>query len=502
MANIYGRDSDGSLTKRWGSSRTDKRVQNNLGIIYSDLASGTYAKFRRQCLEDYDAIYECRQYSHLIPWDAAAQRACQDGDFIGVRKRQPRINFAFAKVLASRLTSKLVGEDTFPRVIVDGLPDETEFVKSIIEWSDLRLHMLEPTRRLLNTGSVFVRFSLMGGAFKIEHALSKYCYPVFDDAGQLESLEIRYVYSDSADVDSHGKPRQKWYKLELGRFADVLYDNPDYVPGGGAPQFSPVETVEHDLGFVQGTWFRTSEDKHSPDGYAMVEDLVDLIDEINYSLSQSSQAVSYNQEPQLTVSGMDSEELDHIVKTSQKALNLGRDGKAAYLETNMGGVETAMKLQDKMRVGIQDIARVVLLDPEKFASHAQSGRAMEILHGPMVELLKELRPVMKKGMTELITKMALAALIWSDRGLELALEMPPGWKPESLTLKFIWPPIFPMTLEDLGKKVSLAVSAANARLISSEAGTRYLAEDFNIEDVEEELRKIEAQPVMNPFGGF
>ena len=54
---------------------------------------------------------------------------------------------------------------------------------------------------------------------------------------------------------------------------------------------------------------------------------------------------------------------------------------------------------------------------------------------------------------------------------------------------------------DLQGKVSLAASAVTNNLISRETGTKYLAKDFNVEDVEEELRKIMAQPILNVFGG-
>jgi len=32
--------------------------------------------------------------------------------------------------------------------------------------------------------------------------------------------------------------------------------------------------------------------------------------------------------------------------------------------------------------------------------------------------------------------------------------------------------------------------------------TKWLAKDFGVEDIEEEVRKVNDQPVINPFGGF
>ena len=500
MADIYAKDVDGSVSKRWGSSRTAQRVNNNLGIIWGeDLAK--VKKFRRQCLEDFDAYYECRQYDNLIPWDDAAEKACADGEFVGVRKRQPRINYAYAKTLTSRIVAKLVSEKTFPRITIEDDPDTTEFLKALIEWSKLRAQLPEALRRGINTGSVFIRFSLIDGAMKVEHFLSKYCYPEFDPSGELSFMKIQYVWSDYEDLDEKGKPKEKWYRLDLGRTSDILYDNPKYQHDAN-PVFEEVARADHGLGFVQGVWYRTRINKHDPDGDALVDELTDMIDEVNYSLSQSSQAVSYNQEPQLTVSGMDMEELDHIIRSSSKALNLGRDGKAAFLESNMGGVEVANELRDKVRNGIQEISRVTMLDPEKIVGSAQSGKAMEVLHGPMLDLIDELRPMLKSTLSELLLKMALATLIFSQRGEELGMELPPGWKPKSLEFNFVWPEIFPMTMEDLQKKVQVGVSASSANILSREAMTRWLAQDFGIEDIEAEIAKIAAQPVINPFGGF
>lgn len=481
------------------NSRTAKRVTNNLGIIWGSDVTKT-KKYRREELHTYENYYEGKQYDSLISWDEASNRMCEGDDFIGVRKRKPRINILFEQLICSRLASKLVGDSTFPSFDVAEDPDSTEFVKAILEWSKLKSMIIEPIRRLINSGSEFVRFYFVDGSLKLQRYSSKYCYPVFSPNGQLESIRIQYVWTDYEDLDEKGKPKEKWYRLDLGKESDVLFDSPAYT-ANGEPQFEIVETATHNLGFVQGSWGRTSENPHCPDGDAMAPKTCDFVDELNYSLSQSSQAVSYNQEPVLTLSGMDMEEIENVVKSSAKALNLGRDGKAAYLETNMGGVETAGDMRDKVKNIAQEVARVTLLDPEKIVGSAQSGKAMEVLHGPMLDYILELRPIVEAFITELVIKMMLATLIMKARGEVVALDIPEGFQP-SFELDAKWPEVFPMTTEDLQKKVSLAVAAVSANIISREAGTRWLAKDFNIEDIEAELVKVDSQKVINPFGGF
>jgi hypothetical protein len=484
--------------RQWSGfmSRTAKRVANNLGIVYgSEQQSGT-PRFRRHDLEVLDAYYENRQYEGLAPWDSANK-----DEYIPVRMRKPRIIYAFAKVLCQRVASKLVGKDTFPVFLVEDDPETEAFLRLVVKVAKLQSRLMEPVRRTLGAGSGLVRFYFVGGACKVESYLSKYCYPEFTETGELASVRIQYTYPDPTELDEKGKPVEKWYRLDLGQMTDILYDNPVYKPNA-QPEFKPVSTATHSLGFVQAVWMRTGEDKHVPDGDALTGDILDFIDEINYSLSQSSTAVSYNQDPQLTISGMDSEQLDDLIRSSAKAWNLGREGKAEFMETTLSGVERAELMRDKVKLGVQDVARVVMLDPEKFAANAQSGKAMEMLHGPLVELVNELRAQFEDLFVTLLLKIAVTMLMLRDAGVDIGIEMPEGWAPKSLNVSVQWPAIFPMTISDLKDKVGVAVAAASGNLISRETLTRWLAKDFSIEDVEAEVAKINAQPVINPFGGF
>jgi hypothetical protein len=269
------------------------------------------------------------------------------------------------------------------------------------------------------------------------------------------------------------------------------------------PIFTPVEQADHGFGFVQGEWFRTSEDRTSPDGLSLIHPVLGFIDSINYSLSQADQAVAYSHEPQLGVKGMDETELENLIHSSTKAWNLGREGSAEFIEANLGGVEKGIELRDKMRLGIQDITRIIMLDPEKMQSAAQSGKAMEVMHGPLVELVEELRAQVEDRIKALCLKMSAALVILRDRGFEEVLTFPPAWQPTSWNVTLTWHPIFPPTIEDLQKKVSVGVQVANASIISRETVMRFIAKDFGVENIEEEAAKVAAQPVINPFaGGF
>jgi hypothetical protein len=488
--------------KKWANfySRTAKKIANNLGVISADQGDKV-KKCRSDKLAKLDAYYDGEQYDHLMPWDEAVKQSCDDKHYVPIRERKPRIQLAFAKMLSQRIASKLVGRSNFPTLSIEDDPDTTQFIQLVLKVSKFKAEILEPMRRNLAAGSAFIRFWFVDGVIKMESYLSKYCYPVFDPVGNLSSVTIKYVFSDPEDLDDKGKPLRKWFKIELTDTVDIEYDNPIYSPTT-EPVFQEAGRAEHGLGYVQGQWFRTSKNKHVPDGYSLHEDILDFIDELNYSLSQSSTAVSYNQDPQLALKGMDVDELDGLIRSSAKAWNLGRDGEANFLETSMTGVQVAAELRDKLRLNIQDIARIVMLDPEKIVGSAQSGKAMEVLHGPMVELIDEIRPMVEDDIIGLLIKISMTYLILMAGGVETGLEIPAGWKPSSFNIMAVWPPVFPQTIQDLQQKVTLAVAVSGGNILSRETMTRWLAKDFDVEDIEAEIAKIAAQPIINPFGAF
>lgn len=489
-----------------GATRTGKRAALNLGIVSGDDAKGG-KPVRRPELELYDSYYESRQYAGKMDWEQALKISAESDSYVPVRDRKPRIIYNLAAVISSRVAAKLVGKAGFPKLAVEDDPETEEFIRLVLKASRLQAHLAEPTRRMCNSGSVFVRFHVPvneetgEGTLEIEHYLSKYCYPSFHPTGELAQVRIQYVWCDQNDLDERGKPREKWYRLDLGEMADTLYDNPLYKPNE-EPVFQVVESVEHGLGYVQGEWFRTSKEKHHPDGYSLIEDILDVIDDINYSLSQSSQSISYNQEPLLTLKGLDQDSIELVQKSSNKALGLGRDGEANYLETTLTGVEKAKENRDELKLKMQDVTRLVLLDPEKMTAHAQSGKAMEVLHGPFVELIDELRPVFEEHLVNFVIKIVLTYMQMMGEGVDMGLMVPEKWAPKSMDITAKWPSVFPMTMEDLQKKLSVGLQASNASIISRETVLRWVAEDFGIEDIEEELAKINAQPVLNPFGTF
>lgn len=475
------------------NERTKDRVTNNLGIIHSP---GTVRRYRLDALHELDKIYDGAQYDGLLDWDEANA----SHEYIPVRRRKPRVQWRLAKRMADEIGSKLFGEKVAPRFEIDGDPEATYFFKLLAKVSRLRPQLMAAAVKATVAGSCFVRFYFAGGKPVLETYQSKWCYPLFSANGDLESIQIRWVWTDTMDLDEKGKPREKWGQLFLSRVEDILFNTP-VVEHGQEPAFEEVGRVQHNLGFVQGEWFRTTFEMGVPDGQSLIEPAESFFCELDYSASQSSQAVSYNQDPIPLVSGMDVDSIEELIRASSRAWNLGRDGEARFLESGLTGVQVAMDMRDKIKQGVQDVTRILLMDPEKIMGSAQSGRALEILHAPLMDIVYTLREAFEPSIESLLTKMAGVAYLLGSVG-QGTITIPPGWAPTSLEPSLVWPDVFPETIEDLQKRVQVASSAANASLISRETAMRWLAESFDIEDIELELERIAAQPVLNPFGMF
>ncbi len=476
------------------NKRIQERVDNNLGIIRPGGANGQY---RNAKLDKIDKYLSSTQYDDKMDWIEAQSL----DEYVPIRQRKPTIIYPLPAVIVDRLGSKIAGEETFPKFTIEEDEETSYLISLIIKHTMFKSKMLETIKTTVAFGSCFVRFKLILGKLIIEKYNPKYCYPVFNEANELTKVEIKYIFEDWEDVDNKGKPKKKWFKLEVTENYDVIYNTPEAL-NTTEPTFEELEKVEHGLGFVQGEWFRTTENQHEIDGPGIVAPIMPFVDSLNYNLSQSDKAVSYALDPQAVFSGMSEDEIEDLIKSSSKGWALGREGSAQFLEIGGSGIQRAQESRDSLDTKVQDITRIIMLNPEKIVGSAQSAKAMEVLHGPMIDLINELKPYFEKSMVNLLLKMLMSLIIYNKRGEELFIQMPAQYMPKATDISTKWGDIFPKTMLDLQQKVQTVVSAANANIISRETALKMLAKDFNVEDIELELQKVNTQPKLSMGWGF
>lgn len=486
----------------FGNSRSEKRAIQNLGVTQNSGYGIEKRHYRSNVLKKVDMYLNGTQYDGLQDWD---DTFCDDAEsYVKLKNRKPKIIFPFAKVFQDRMSSKLCGQSTFPKFKIEDDEEADYFVNNVlIKGVYFRAKMQSLAKDLALRTSAFMRFKFSEGNFQMIKYNTNYCYPEFDEAGELERVEVKYIYeTDEVDPQS-GKMIKRWFKLELTKTSDILYDNPIYNENSD-PEFTVVENAEHNLGFVQGEWFRLGDNQHSPDGEddPIIHMMCDFIDCLNYNLSLSDKAVNYGTEPQLAITGLDSEDAENLIKSASKTWLLGRDGEAKFLEVGGAGAEAAKQQRDDYLKMFQHIARIVLLDPEKMAANAQSGKAMEVMHAPMVELINEMRPWIEKGMIKFLQKATTAIVLLNLQGFETQFILPQGWQPVSLNIQASWPPIFELTTQDKQQLVSIGLQVANGNLISRDTVAKWLQSqgvDFGVEDWDLELQKVNTQQQFNTW---
>ncbi len=471
--------------------RIQDKIDNNLGTIRPKDSQARGRRWRSDTLKKYDDYFNSKQYEGKIDW----HQAVGSTPFVGIKDRKPFITYPLPKIVVNRLKTKLAGEKNFPTLTIPEDPDTAQLIKLIHKISDFQAAILKLCEYLLTFGSAFARFHFVQGRLRLDCYNPNNCYPIFDKNEELEEIEIRFVYDEIVE----GKKKQFWYRLFLGKNEDIIFDNPEYK-AGTIPEFKVVERNEHGLNFVQGEWAKTTKNPLAPDGECVFKDVLDFTDCLSYLMTMSHDGAIYNIDPQLVLKGLSTDEFDDIVKTKEKAWTLGRDGEANFVETTGSGIATALEIEKSTMQRVQDITRVIMHDPEKFSAHAQSGKAMEILNGPMTELIAEIRTYLQKFITTVTIKMLSIFVMYSRQGFATEIEISPKYRPISLEIEVNWPPIFAMTTQDLQQMVTLYTSLTSANIMSRQTALEKMAQYFDIEDIEAEQQKINTQPQFNTWG--
>ena len=483
-----------------GLSRSQKRANQRLGVIHGSHGDRYSPSYRSPMLLDVDKYLDGRQYDGKIDWDEGAS----GNDFTSIFKRKPKIIFPFAKVFRNRVGGKLLGPSSFPKIAIEEDKETEYFLNAIfMPKTNFKVKLLGVAKSLVLRNSAFIRFYYKEGAMLLEEFNSNYCYPKFDDKKELEEIVIKYVYdTGEKENKSDEETIKRWYKLKLTKDSDIMFDNPKWKKDEHEPEFKVKEKVDHELGFVQGQWFRMGDGGIDGDETPIISDIKSFIDCLNYNMSLAAQAINYGLEPQLVLSGMVETEVDELIKSSSKGWVLGQQGQAQFVEVSGSGVASAMEFRTDSMKYFQWISRMVLLDPEKMVGSAQSGRAMEVLHAPMVEFIQEIRPYAEEGIKLLLEKMMATTILLNRSLVPLDIFIPNGWEPKSLDMSFIWPPIFELTTQDKSQIVSLATQISSGNIASRDTMLRWIQAqgvDIGIEDYELEEQKVNNQKEFNSF---
>ena len=475
-------------------SRTRERVKNRLGVIFkgNKLLGGSaemqYFMFRKPELHLLDEYLYGTQYDHLPMY-------METHSVLDERKRQPKLIFPLPEIACSIINGLLTSKDSRLRFTLEDIEKNKKFNNAIDDiklWA--YLNNLLPS--LMCNGSAFLKiYASPKGKVRMHFYNSKSCWPIFDEEGDLDSITIRYIF-DTGDVDKNGDRIFKWSQHRLSKDVDIEYDNPLFQPELNAPPvFKEANKIEHKLGFVQGVWLTTTifNNDNVPDGESYIADSLSFLDSMNYRLSKEDGSIFYNILPFLQAFGMDQQDIKKEYKEETqfgfKILSTGRPPDKAgvnFVESALNGLQLAEAFDLRMLQMLQYILKTVLLDPEKIASHAQSAKAMEALHKPVIQYIKKIRPQIQSGICDALY--VVEGLVKSEKvkNIEIAVG-------DTLNAEKKWGEIFGDTPQDIAQKVGYSATAVGGKILSRKSAIKHIAPNFGVEDVEEEERQIQTE---------
>ena len=480
-----------------GMRRLQAWVALNHGYRYEGMNT-TLSRllFRNIKLHVYDNYLNNCQYDHLDDWDPDLSKQQMDR-----RINQPKKIFPLPEIAVDLFASHMVSREARLSFVNDDtdIQENIDYMQKHIKlWSLLETFI--PS--WLTNGSGFIRFyTTSKGNLKLDWANSKYVYPVFDDDGELEEVTIRFVYETDEWNEKKDEMIWRWSKYKMTKMYDVEYDNPVFDKTKSyIPQFKIMGKYRHNLGFVQGEWIKTSFDSTSDDGKSILggKSVMPYLDDFNYMASKQSSSVYYHLFPLLAMFGIYPNDIksflknvSHIGEDKLRGINILSTEKPPgnadmrFLEAGHQGMAFADQIQDKNLQLLQHALKIVLLDPERIAAHAQSGAAMKALFTPVVNFIHKKREFLEEGLCNLMTKIETVS-----QKLKTTVQLPEGTIENS---KKKWGNIFSDTVTDIQQRATYTSQLKLDKIISSKTATTHVAPDFGIKNVEEELSQIKKE---------
>jgi len=489
-------------------------------------------------LERLDAYHSGRQYdSKKFNWDGNYVQGYADaadvspGCFVPMRQRRPAFKMELSRLITTRLTAMLLGEDSFPTVSVEGDREAEDYVNALVEESSLKSLVIEARDKGGASGTAVLSFAFIDGKPRIQCHRSRHVHVLkWADRYELRpAVALKaFRYSKNVLIDGVFKKTQVFFVRLWTETSETVWDQipADLATGNAWVHGVPSYRVDHNYGECPVYWIQNLPDSDQEDGICDTEGLQENFDEINILVSATLKGTIANVDPTLVIRQDPSVNTGSIRKGSENAIY--SVGGAEYLELSGTAVDTAKKLADGLIQYCLDVSGVVVADPSTLSGAARSGAAMRLLYQPMVNQCDKLRtqygqrgviPILKgmlraarladgaepgpvtvtgdgrriqeRAVVKLEPRMDVSYI--DDDGSKTQIVTPAERTPgtsERITLK--WPSYFRPTPQDIGVIVDATLKARGV-LISPTTATKAIAGLYSVGDVDQELVDIEAE---------
>lgn len=429
----------------------------------------------------------------------------QAGEYIILSQRRPSVKYGLCRIVVDDSVSLLFSEGHFPSVVCKDEKTRDALAKIIKE---AKLNEVMITAATWGSvGSVAIQMRVLGNRVFFCAHKTVYLTPTWkaDAPDTLEKVTEKYkvkgedlkasgytINDDELKVDFWFQ--REWNEQEETWFVPwkVTKDKDETARVRDAKK-----STEHKLGFVPMVWVRNMPGGDDVDGACTFTLAIDDNIEIDYQLSQAGRGLKYSADPTLVIkepATADGESGD-IVKGGGNALVVDKDGDAKLLEIAGTASDAVINYVKCLREMALETIHGNRSNADKLSA-AQSGRAMELMNQSLIWLADRLRISYGEGaLLDLLNMIVLASKqfkLVNKRGIAY------GDLADSEEISLRWPPWYAPTYADKQTEADTLGSLTGAKLLSRETATATIAKSYDIDDPDDEKRKIEAEPPIEP----
>jgi hypothetical protein len=347
-----------------------------------------------------------------------------------------------------------------------------------------------------SVGSIAIRFRVLENRVFFDAMDTDFLTPVWRPTApdQLLSVTERYKV-DGRSLAAMGYAIKRddfdatfWYQRIWTDTAEEWYlpVKVGEVDSKGDPVQQSLDserTVTHNLGFVPMVWVRNLPGGKGIDGCCTFAAAIDTSIEIDYQLSQAGRGLRYSSDPLLIIkepAGTDTK----FNRTGSNAMVVDPTGDAKLLEIDGSAAEAVISYVRTLRELALESVHGNRSTPDKMGM-AQSGRALELLHEPLIWLADKLRTSYGAALLALV-KMTIKAAA----RMEIRIAEKPVTFPADIDVSLRWGHWFHPTHHDNLEESQALAHSAQAGQISRQSAVMLVCDRYDLPDAPAELAAI------------
>jgi hypothetical protein len=439
------------------------------------------------------AVLDGTQYD-VLPYSFHTEKN-EAEEYIPLRQRRPSVRFALCSAVVDDSVGLLFSEEHFPTVTSENA-DAAETLERIAKDSYLNEVMIDAATRG-SVGSAAVLLRVLKNRLFFSVMNTQFLMPIWKaDAPDTLAKVVELYKTKGRALKALGYPiadddaaKDFWFRREWDAGAESWFA-PMPVSKDNDPEKMAVDasrSVSHKLGFVPVVWMKNLPGGDDIDGKCTFAKAIDTNIEIDYLLSQGGRALKYASDPTLLIKEPATGQGGALVKGAGNAITVGADGDAKLLEMSGDGTNALLEYVRLARQVALESIHGNKADADKIAA-AQSGRAMELMNQALIWLADKLRiSYGEKGLLQLyrmIAKASQKAQLVDSEGQKIA----PIATDKPFALK--WPAWYSPTWSDKLNEANALTALTQGNMLSKETATASLIEQYDVEDLPEELARI------------